>query len=297
MENIGQKRILVSAHPKKLADEVKAQNPKDIVHFFYDSEDQSFESSDLTLKDYDYIFLTDEDYTLLLSKLNELTHSHLCVIYTDLESEFFLIPPGSRVDSYCFGLFDDWLSHIDAVLHPPMAKKFNHGFSISRKNWDKKNDVLALIPKLIGNERISKNLEENIKFIFRELISNAFIHTQTEICIVEFEKKSQEIALRVTDFEGNFPKSRFISNLFPQKRMVEPNSATKGAGIGMFLVAQIANEFSIRTCSIGTSVEVVIPQRRIAGQASFYKKVLLFEDSSNNAIGLLKNEYYSASTS
>lgn len=295
MEKKVPRRILISSHPKRLAEEVKNENPKDIVHFFYDSEDQSFEKSDISLKDYDYIFLTDEDYSQILPKIGELTNTHLCVIYTDLEAEFFLIPPGTRIDSYCFGLFDDWLSHINSVLRPSQTHLLKRCISITKLDWEKNSDVSALMPKIIESDRISKNLEENIKFILRELISNAFLHTQTEESMVEFEKRSQDVVLRVTDFHGHFPKHRFISTIFRQKRIVEPSNQTKGAGIGLFLVAQIANELNIKTCPTGTSIEVIIPLRKIAGQAAFYKKILSFKRTEEPIIK--RDTFYSTSTS
>jgi anti-sigma regulatory factor (Ser/Thr protein kinase) len=297
MENYKAKRILVSSHPKKLAEEVKSENPKDIVHFFYDSEDRSFESNDLAFKDYDYLFLTDEDYALISSKLLDLGTSHLCVIYTDLESEFFLIPPGKRIDSYCFGLFEDWLAHINAVLHPAVPSKLTHHLTISRNSWDKNFDMAVLLPQLFAGEKISKHLEENIKFVLRELISNSFVHTKSPMTVVEFEKRSLDVFLRVTDFQGEFPKSRFISTLFRQKRVVEPSTATKGAGIGLFLVAQIANELHIKTCSRGTSIEVAIPLRKISGQASFHKKILSHQNDSELLVKLIRKEFYSTSVS
>jgi anti-sigma regulatory factor (Ser/Thr protein kinase) len=297
MENYNPKRILISSHPKKLAEEVKIENPKDIVHFFYDSEDRSFESIDLALKDYDYLFLTDEDYSILLPQLNELGTSHLCVIYTDLESEFFLIPPGKRIDSYCFGLFEDWLSHINTVLHPAIPSKLTHHLTISRNSWEKNFDIAILLPQLFAGEKISKHLEENIKFVLRELISNTFFHTNSPLTVVEFEKRSLDVFLRVTDLQGGFPKSRFISTLFRQKRVVETSSATNGAGIGLFLVAQIANELHIKTCSGGTSIEVAIPLRKISGQATFHKKILSHQNDSDFLVKFIRKEFYSTSIS
>jgi anti-sigma regulatory factor (Ser/Thr protein kinase) len=297
MENYKAKRILVSSHPKKLAEEVKNENPKDIVHFFYDSDDRSFESNDLAFKDYDYLFLTDEDYSLISPRLVDLGTSHLCVIYTDLESEFFLIPPGKRIDSYCFGLFEDWLSHIHAVLHPVSPIKLTHHLTLTRESWTKNSDVGLLLPQLFAGEKISKHLEENIKFVLRELVSNSFIHTTGQLTVIEFEKKSLDVLIRVTDFQGEFPKSRFISTLFRQKRVVEPSTSAKGAGIGLFLVAQIANELHIKTCSKGTSIEVTIPQRKISGQASFYKKILSHQNDSELVVNLIRKEFYSTSVS
>ncbi len=297
MENYNPKRILISSHPKKLAEEVKIENPRDIVHFFYDSEDRSFEFNDLALKDYDYLFLTYEDYSILLPQLSEIGTSHLCVIYTDLESEFFLIPPGKRIDSYCFGLFEDWLSHINTVLHPAIPSKLTHHLTISRKSWDKNFDIAILLSQLFAGEKISKHLEENIKFVLRELISNTFIHTNSPLTVVEFEKRSLDVFLRVTDLQGDFPKSRFVSTLFRQKRVVEPSSATNGAGIGLFLVAQIANELHIKTCSHGTSIEVAIPLRKISGQATFHKKILSHQSDSEFLVKFIRKEFYSTSIS
>ena len=182
-------------------------------------------------------------------------------------------------------------------MHPEIPSKLTHHLTISRDSWEKNFDIAALLPILFSGEKISKHLEENIKFVLRELISNSFVHTQSPMTVVEFEKRSLDVFLRVTDFQGEFPKSRFISTLFRQKRVVEPSTATKGAGIGLFLVAQIANELHIKTCPEGTSIEVSIPLRKISRQASFHKKILSHQNNSELVVKFVRKEFYSISAS
>ena len=150
MKNDKSKRVLISSEPRILADEIILANPDchyTLVHDIQKIPDE-----------YDFVFLVEKDFFRLASELSGLKHPYVCVIYTDPDCEFNTIKPHPRIDSYLFGILDEWVMHINSLLTSNETTKFDRKFLLNRK--DRKDDLLVtkLLAKLWGEEKIIKNM-------------------------------------------------------------------------------------------------------------------------------------------
>ncbi len=90
------------------------------------------------------------------------------------------------------------LSH---ELVPPLLVKF--GLNLALKDLCEKNSNSLLAfdyqPKLIKNTRFNNDLELKIYFIISELLNNVIKHSNATKCILNIEKKENQLLITITD--------------------------------------------------------------------------------------------------
>jgi len=223
------KQVLISSEPRMLADEIIMSNPGHHYTLLHDA----LKFSDV----YDFIFLTEKDFSRLTGEINSLKTPLFCVIYTDPNCEFNSIKPHPRIDCFMFGIIDEWVSQINEILGDKSTNPFDQKILIGRNERKDENLVKKTIKQLWGDEKVIKNLEDNLTFILTELISNSFNHSSSEEVVVEMRKGNKEVSLKVTNFDGTFLKSRFMECIFKKGTLISPDNRASGAGIGLYLVS------------------------------------------------------------
>jgi anti-sigma regulatory factor (Ser/Thr protein kinase) len=272
--------ILLSEKPEPISQELikRLREMSDIFSFHLWTRDQTH----INWQDFQTHILSDKDY-IHLKKNNVLSFLDLVVFFPALKGEnIFSSQPQLDISTFIFGSVEE---RIEACLEQIMTR-VNHekknkedGFAITREDWDLNSLEFDKIVAKFQLTKMTSGFSSNFKMILQELLSNVFNHTNSPQAILDIKESDESIEISVSDSAGVFQKNRFYSSLFRSELLASPNLQTKGAGIGLFMVAQFCRELSvILDSNKKTLVKCIIPKNKVRNKELSTKKIISFRE-------------------
>ncbi len=270
------KQILISQLSPSFINQLKTLYPEIEFQSIDKASIGNIIEEKIKINEFSLLLLSREDFNLLKNDIPEKYHE-IGILYSNILEENLVYIQDNKISYHLCGTEDEISLSLNHLLNPI---KFSDEIEIKKIDWQQNITTLDILQLLLKKIKTSKIAFDNLTFIIAELVNNVFTHTKSQAAKVSLQIQDRSIWIQVENEGADFKKNKIKKSILAHERQTHTEENKKGAGIGLYLIFEMASDIVIKAENNETVVSVSIPERRTSWSTSLIKKniILRLED-------------------